>query len=439
MPDIVLEHPQAPARVKRDSLFDEGFLIIIVGLGNVFNFYFHIYMSRNLGPEGYSALNSLISLLYIISIPITTIQTTVTKFVAQYSAVGEVGKVKRLLLECLKRVGLAALILASLTIIGAPFIGEFFSIRTGTPIIMAGLLLLFMYLLPMFWAILQGREQFKFLGLSYFAGFASKCALGIFFAIIGWGVGGILFGVILSCILSFVVVLTPMRTALAADATHERVNMGEIYHFALPVVLALFFLSFFCNLDIALVRHFYGDVGEGLKLAGYYATASIVGKAFLFLPLGITLALFPKVARKKATGEDPLPILKRGLIIELVLSAIGIIGCFVLAPFVALFLGKTSAPELIALIRMFGIAITPVAATTILVNYNLANERHRFIWLLLPLTLLTFAGIWLFHRTPMSVLLSMTIGGFALFVSISIFTFLPMKVKKALPQNSAIS
>ncbi|RJP17442.1 MAG: hypothetical protein C4520_16905 [Candidatus Abyssobacteria bacterium SURF_5] len=427
----------APARC-RESLFDEGFLIIIIGLGNLFNFYFHIFMSRNLGPEGYSALNSLLSLLYIISIPIVTIQTTITKFIAQYSATGEAAKVRQLFLGSLKRVGIVACVLMVGTILGAPLIGDFFKIRSTAPIIVAGFLLFFMYLLPVFWAVLQGRERFNYLGISYFVGFISKCGLGILFALIGWGVGGVLFGVLLSFILSFMVGFPAFRPVLAPVAESAEVQMKEMYLFALPVVAALFFLSFFCNLDIALVRHFYGDVGDGLRLAGYYATASIVGKSFLFLPLGITLALFPKVARKKATGENTLPILKRGLLIEIVLSLGGIVICFALARYVALFLGKTDSPELVALIKLFGIAITPVAATTILVNYNLANERYSFLWLLLPLTLLTFAAISVFHQTPMSVLLTLTAGGFALFISISIVTFHPAKAKKPLPEASAV-
>jgi O-antigen/teichoic acid export membrane protein len=424
---------------QKDSLFDEGFLIMIMGLGNVFNFYFHIFMSRNLGPEGYSALNSLLSLLYIVSIPIVTIQTTITKFVAQYSAKGEAGKVRRLFLDCLKRVGIIGFLLMTFAIVGSGYIGSFFNIHKRGPIVMAGFLLLFMYLMPVFWAVLQGRERFRFLGISYFVGFSTKCGLGILFALIGWGVGGVLFGVLLSFVLAFLVGFPPIRKVLAPAGNDERVDMKEIYRFAMPVVTALFFLSFFCNLDIALVRHFYGDVGQGLVLAGYYATASIVGKGFLFLPLGIILALFPKVARKKAVGEDPLPILKRGLLIEIVLSIGGIILCIVLARYVALFLGKTDAPELVGLIKMFGIAITPIAATTILVNYNLANEQYRFMWLLLPLTILTFAAIWFFHQTPMSVLLTITAGGFALAISISIFTFLPGKVEKPLVGTSASS
>jgi O-antigen/teichoic acid export membrane protein len=441
--DTRIETPPAPSPARKESLFDEGFLIIIVGLGNVFNFYFHIFMSRNLGPEGYSALNSLLSLLYIVAIPIITIQTTITKFTAQYSATGESARVRRLFLQCLLRVGIAAFVLMSIILVGAPWVGDFFNISANGPIRIAGVLLFFTYLMPVFWAVLQGREQFTFLGFSYFFGFIGKCAFGILFALIGWGVGGVLFGVVLSFILAFVVGFPPIRDILRPTQDDVRVDMKPIYLYVLPVVTALFFLSFFCNLDIALVRHFYGHSEEGLALAGYYATASIVGKAFLFLPHGIILALFPKVARKKATGEDPLPILKRGLLVEFGLSLVGIGICIVLAEFVAMVLGKSAplppAPELVSLIRFFGIAITPVAATTILVNYNLANERYAFIWLLLPLTLLTFAGIWVFHSTPMAVLATIAAGGFSLLISISIFTFFPAKAKKKLAKISAAS
>ncbi len=420
----IVKKPAETLKRLRKEVFDEGFLVVIMGLGNIFNFYFHIYMSRNLGPEGYSALNSLLSLLYIVSIPIVTVQTTITKFVAQYTARGEDAKVKRLFFECLKRVGVAAFILMASIIFGAPLIGNFLNIQKSTPIIVSGLLVFVTFLMPVFWAVLQGREQFGFLGSSYFVGFFGKCALGILFAIIGWGVGGVLLGVVLSFFLAFSVGFWPIRDFIITTFEDAPVDMRELYRFAGPVVMALFFLSFFCNLDVALVRHFYGHAEDGLKIAGYYATASIVGKAFLFLPLGIVLALFPKVARKKAVGENPLPVLMRGLAIELALSLVGIIACIVLAQYLAVFLAKTDAPELVALIRVFGIAITPIAATMILANYNLADERHSFVYILIIITILTFSAIWFFHDTAMTVLLTLAVGGFTLFLSLLAYTFM---------------
>ncbi len=417
------ENPDTAVMVTRkEGIFDEGLLVIITSLGNVFTFYFHIYMSRNLGPSGYSTLNSLMSLLFVLAVPIITVQTTITKFVAQYTAREEPAKVRRLFLECLKRVSIAAFVLMSLIIVGAPFIGGFLNIEKNTPIVVAGVLAFVMFMMPVFWAVLQGREQFGFLGASYFVNFTSKCGFGILFFVLGFGVGGVLFGVVLSFVASFAVCFSAIGEVLAPVPDDDTFDMREIYTFAAPVVVALFFLSFFCNVDIALVRHFFGHSDEGLKLAGYYATASIIGKCFLFLPLGIVLALVPKVARKKAVGENPILILMRGLGLDLILSAIGIIGCLVLARYLAVFLAKTDAPELIALIKMFGIAITPVAATTILANYNLANERNGFIWVLVPLTILTFAGIWVHHPTPVRVLMIIGGGGFALFLSVLSFT-----------------
>ncbi len=415
---------------KKESILDEGFLVGIVGLGNVFNFYFHIYMSRNLGPEGYSALNSLMSLLFWISIPMITVQTTITKFVAQYNARDEGARVRRLMLECLKRVGIAGFVLMALIIFGAPLIGDFLNIERNTPIIVSGVLLFSMYLMPVLWAVLQGREQFGYLGTSYFAGFTAKCALGILFAMLGWGVGGVLFGVALSFGLSLLIAVWPIREVLVSDFGDDSIDMRELYRFAAPVIVTLMCLNSFCNIDIPLVRHFYGNEGEGLKLAGYYATASIIGKAFLFLPFGIILALFPKVARKRATGENPIPVLARGLVLEVVLALGGIIACFVLARFIALVLGKSDAPELVALIRVFGIAITPVAVTMILVHYNLAIERYGFLWVLIPLTTLTFAGIWFFHATPMTVLAILGAGGMLLFLTIAVYTFLPTRPRE---------
>ena len=139
--------PQMDAPKKRDSLFDEGFLVVITGLGNVFNFIFHIYMSRNLGPDGYSALNSLISLLYVLSIPIITIQTTITKFVAQFTAKGENANVRHLFLASFGRVGVLGFVLMAFIICSAPLIGEFLKMG-NTPVVVSGLLVFVMFLMP---------------------------------------------------------------------------------------------------------------------------------------------------------------------------------------------------------------------------------------------------------------------------------------------------
>jgi len=411
----------------KDGIFDEGFLAAIIGLGNVFNFLFHIYMSRNLGPEGYSALNSLMSLLFWITIPITTIQTTIAKFTVQFGARDEDAKIRRLFLESLKRVSIVAFVLMALIIFGSPLIGERLNIAKNTPIIIPGLLLFCMYTMPVFWAVLQGREQFGFLGASIFLSFVIKCGLGILFAIIGWGVGGVLLGVTLSFPFALLVGFWPIREVLAYPPEDDSVEMREIYRFALPVVATLLCLYSFSNIDIPLVRIFYGDSAEGLAQAGYYAIASIIGKGFLFLPFGIILALFPKVARKKATGENARPILMRGLLIEIVLSAGGIIACIVLAPYLALLIAKTNEPQLILLIRFFGIAITPVAVTIILVHYNLAYERYGFLWILLPTTFLTFAGTCLYHPTPLAVLMVLGGGSFAILLLVSAYTFISDK------------
>jgi O-antigen/teichoic acid export membrane protein len=357
--------------------------------------------------------------------------------VAKFSAQDEHGKVRGIFLHALKQISLLGFILLALTVLTAPFTAGFLHIERYLPIIAAGILMFAMYLMPVFWGVLQGREQFGFLGMSYFTGFATKCGLAIFLAIIGWGVEGVLFGIALSYGFAFTVAIWPIREVLAPTLDEDDVKMGELYRFALPTIVGLLMMSPYCQLDVFLVRHFFGGSESSLQLAGYYATASIIGKAFYFLPIGIVLALFPRVARKKATGENPIYVLMRGLGLNVFLSMIGIIGCFVLAPYLAVFLAKTDAPELVALIKYFGIAITPVAATMILVNYNLANEQYRFIWPLVPITILTFVGIWFIHSTPLTVLLIMGVGGFTLFLSILTLTILSHRKTHEGPDNGS--
>ena len=65
---------------------------------NFFSYLFHVYMGRSLGPAEYGILGSLLAAFYILFVPLEAISTVVTKFVSEFQAKEEYGKVASLLL-----------------------------------------------------------------------------------------------------------------------------------------------------------------------------------------------------------------------------------------------------------------------------------------------------------------------------------------------------
>ena len=56
-------------------------MFIGIGLFNLFGLLYHFFMLEYLPPIDYGHLNALIALFMMISVPASTVQTTVTRFV----------------------------------------------------------------------------------------------------------------------------------------------------------------------------------------------------------------------------------------------------------------------------------------------------------------------------------------------------------------------
>ena len=82
--------------ILNDSLFKNGIYIFIFSMSaNFFNYLFQIAMGRLLTVSEYGTLNSLFSILLIISVPAGTITIIAAKNISHNLAISEFNKVKK--------------------------------------------------------------------------------------------------------------------------------------------------------------------------------------------------------------------------------------------------------------------------------------------------------------------------------------------------------
>src|SRR3989338_1575153 len=96
-----------------------SFLTIMVGghgFANIGAYFYHLFMGRLLIPSDYGALQSLISLSNILSVPTVTLNTVVAKFVSTYVGKGEKEMISSLYYQLRK------FLFIFLIIGGAPFL-----------------------------------------------------------------------------------------------------------------------------------------------------------------------------------------------------------------------------------------------------------------------------------------------------------------------------
>ena len=73
-------------KIKDNKEFLKDNFILFSGLFilNILGYFFHFYAGRKLGPEDYGIFGSLLSLIYIILMPLNSLQTIISKFVSNF-------------------------------------------------------------------------------------------------------------------------------------------------------------------------------------------------------------------------------------------------------------------------------------------------------------------------------------------------------------------
>jgi O-antigen/teichoic acid export membrane protein len=147
------------------------------------------------------------------------------------------------------------------------------------------------------------------------------------------------------------------------------------------------------QLDMVLVKHLFPA-----DQASIYYAASILGKAILYLPGGIVLALFPLVASNDAKGQASGHMLIQaagfsGLICFLVASIYWFFGDWIILQFYgAKYEGAGD------LLRLYGFAMLPMALVMVAEYFLIAKGRVLFAWLFLAIAPLQILAIYTWHE-----------------------------------------
>lgn len=419
-----------------------GLMVIGVGLFNLFNFLYHFFMIRKLSPIDYSHLNTLMALFMIISVPATTVQATVTKFVSSFYAKNQYDQIRSLLSHLFFIISIGGLIIFLFILLGSDYLGEFLRIYSRGLVILLGLLIFLGMVIPVPWGGLQGLEKFGSLTFNLIINGIIKLLLGFLFILIGLGVSGAISAVIISYgVTVFLSFLMLRKILLKIGITNynykfvTRLNplhFSEIYKYFSPTGITILCFMVLTNVDLILVKHFFKPIE-----AGYYSIAQMVGKIILFLPVPIIMVMFPKISKLEGEKRKSLFILRRSLGINLLFCFIAILLIY-LFPSIILrtIIGKVYQ-ECIPLIRFFSLNMTLFSILLILLYYNLATLGRGFLNPLFLLTVIQIVAIIFFHQTLIHVLLIVNLVATCLLI-INFYFIYHKEIKWKIKRNQII-
>lgn len=398
--------------IKRIDTFGKNIILVFLGtsLVNVFNLLCQLLIAHRMSGVDFAGFNSLLAIFMLISSPLTTLQAAVAKYTAEFNAQSQIKKIQALLSNLIRKI----LPLAIITFVIFYFLSFYIMDKLKISSLSAGyilaLLLALSWIIPIFLGALQGLELFKWLISISVIGGALKLIFAFIFINLGFNITGALGAFLVASSIGIIISFFPLKNLFSLKLIEDGINFKDFFSYLAPVAVSLFCFIALVNFDMVLVKYFFSPFE-----AGFYSIAQMIGKIFLFLPMAISIVMFPKTAGLNAKNMDTDFTLRRSLLYACSLCIIANL-VYNLFPNFALkvLTGKVFA-ESVMLGRLFGISMSFFTLLFILINYFLSIKDMRFIKYLILFTLLQFLAIILFHRTLVQVQLILCINSILLF------------------------
>jgi len=385
---------------------------ILLNLGNVFAYLFQLVLARSLAPEAYGEFNALFSLTVWASAPCTVVQFMIAKQAVMLS-IDRPAALRTLLWQGLGTMTATAAAVAGLGVALAPLLADYLNLTDRLPVLLTALLLASTLIYPVVMGGIQGLGRYLTLGVGLssvpFFRFAGGLALVT-------GLGGGLEGALTACILSsfggLLIGLPALRGVLRQPG--EALPAGTWAAMARdswPLLLATLLVMTMGNLDMVMVRHYCPPTE-----AGFYATASVLGRTAFLLPSVLINILFPEAVRTQHAGGDGDRLLLRALAATAVLGGGVAAVCTVCPELILTLLMGSAYGEAANLLVMLSWAMALLAVANTVFVHCLACHRIGFLAVLAVGVSLTGAAITVWHDSAVTIarLLLIAISGLLL-------------------------
>lgn len=347
-------------------------LFILMMLANVLNYLFQIITGRLLDVKTYGELNTLMSIFTLALLPSTALNLTVSKFVAEYNSKNDKAKVKGFLKKVYPYIISIAILLFLGGSVCSKVITQYIQIEDNNIVVFlfftAGIAVLTSLVL----GGMQGEKKFKNYGLLNLIMPFCKLVGSIILILLGLDLYGVISSISMGYVLTFVIGILMLKPLFAGiSASLSEIQSSIILKYCLGSVIANAGISFFTNMDVILVKHYFSPHDAGL-----YSSASVLAKMILYVTNAIVVALFPMVA-EKTKNEKSSKLLLKAFIYGGGLSAITAVGLIVLRKPMILILYGSKYLDSTNYIIMLSVMMVILSSLSIIVNYRLALGKIK--------------------------------------------------------------
>jgi O-antigen/teichoic acid export membrane protein len=353
-------------------------------------------------------MNALLSMMVLFSIPFGTLINFFAKKAASFSHMGEDGKTK---IKGLHNFGLTKTFFMMMPtviimVFFSPTIGEYIEVTYGKVLLVIACVFTASFV-TVNTGIIQGIQNFYGLAVIGAGTSAFKFIFAVLFVWFGFGVYGAIGGLLATGLILFLFSQWLINSSLPKNKTTYHISIKDIYTDGGCIFLANSFFAAMTQADVMLVKHYFPP-----QEAGLYSSAAIMGKAVMYLPSAIVMALFPMVAANQAAGQSSGNLLLKAVILTFALSGTGAFVLLLFPDFIMGILFGTRYVTAAPITAIFGIAMLPMGLVLLLMNYLLAKGRKFFVCYMAIAVILEISGIHFFRDNLKNVLYVIMFSGY---------------------------
>ena len=396
--------------IKHELISGTFYIFIGSMVANFLAFVLNLFLARSLSYADYAIFASLLSVITLVSIPASSINTIIVKFVTPYFIKKDNEKIKALYLFFFKLIFSFSLLLILFFVVFANPFKNYLHIDNVWYPIVTGFSVSILFLSNLNTAFLQSLLKFRFISFVVAFGGVVKLIFGIALVVLGYKAFAGIWSIFFMTFGMFIFAYFPLVKILKEKSTNKKIELDikQIFSYALPAFVTILFLTSFTSTDVILVKHFFSP-----QLAGFYAGLSLIGKVIFYFTFPIPLVMFPLLVKRHASGAKFVNLFYVALILVLVPS-ISITAFYFIRPnfVINLFLGGRDYLYISKYLGFFGLYLTVFSLVNVCVSFFLSLNKTNISFLVVGAAIIQIILINIYHSDFYHII------GVSLFVSI---------------------
>lgn len=252
--------------------------------------------------------------------------------------------------------------------------------------------------LPMFLGVLQGRQNFLWLGWAMMLNGVGRLGGSAFIVLVLGGLAtGMMNGVAIGLAVGVAIAIWHTRDLWGGPT--EAFDRGGWLKQVLPLMLGAGACQFLFTADTMFVNAYFTA-----DQTAPYVVAGTLSRALMWLVGPLVAVMFPKIVHSAARSEKS-DLLKPVLLGTAAMTAVGAVGLCVLGPWVVRFVSKPAYVEnAVAMLPWYAGAMLPLSLANVLVNNLLAHARLGIVPVLAVMAVGYGVALTFIHSSPVTVL-----------------------------------